>query len=68
MMTFYIQEMLSKGFLTGPSFYASYATKDKDLQDFSKACIEVFQKISDNPNIESLLLSDIKHTTFQRLN
>lgn len=68
MMTFYIQEMLSKGFLTGPSFYASYATKDKDLKDFSNACIEVFQKISDNPNIESLLLSDIKHTTFQRLN
>ena len=68
MMTFYIQEMLSKGFLTSPSFYASYATKDKDLQDFLKACIGTFQKIADHPNIEDLLLSDVKHTTFQRLN
>jgi len=68
MMTFYIQEMLNKGFLAGPSFYANYAVTDRDIGDFSKACEEIFKKIANHPNIESSLLSDVKHTTFQRLN
>ncbi len=68
MMTFYIQEMLNKGFLAGPSFYASYATKERDIDDFSKACTDIFKQIANHPDIKNALLSDVKHTSFQRLN
>lgn len=68
--TFFIQEMLKKGFLVSTQFKSSYAHKDKHIKEYLKAAGEVFYKIKDSlkkRNIEVLLKGPIAKRGFYRL-
>tara|TARA_B100001121_G_C18663447_1_gene610121 strand:+ start:12 stop:1061 length:1050 start_codon:yes stop_codon:yes gene_type:complete len=70
-MTLYIQEMLKKGYLSGPSYYASFAHDDELINKFKLNIIEVFKIIAkgvQSSNIIGLLDGPVKHMSFQRLN
>ena len=68
MMTYFIQEMLKNGILAGPSYYASFAVTDDDISQYTESVDTIFKKISEIKDITKHLQSDVKHSTFQRLN
>ena len=45
--TFFIKEMLKKGYLANNSVWLSYAHKEKDVKKYLKVCKEVFIKMKD---------------------
>ena len=66
--TFFIQEMLKKGFLSTTGYYASYAHKKSDIEEYLEAVGKVFEKISKNlDKISTLLESEVCHSGFRRL-
>ena len=60
--------MLKMRFLAGPSYYASFAASDKDLSDYLNCFDKILKEISKTKNISDKLETEVKHTTFQRLN
>jgi len=69
--TFYAQEMLKKGFLVGASIYATNAYSSEIIQKFSAATDEVFSRLTERLERETLLDSlegPIIETGFKRLN
>ncbi len=70
LQTLYTQEMLHKGYLLGASVYSTYAYDDFILDKFSKDTNITFATIKeaiDSGKPEKYLLSDVKHSGFQRL-
>jgi glutamate-1-semialdehyde aminotransferase len=68
--TLFTQLMLKKGFLAGNSFYASYAHKDKHVDDYLKAVDESFCEISkalDKNKANKYLKGPVCHSGFKRL-
>ncbi len=68
--TLFIQEMLKRGFIAGPSVYVSYAHKEEHVKQYLLAVDEVFGIISKGikvNNIASLLEGPPMHAGFQRL-
>jgi len=67
--TIFIQEMLTRGFLTSSLIYVSFAHSQNIVDTYLANALEVFQLISDNMDaLDSLLKSEISHSGFQRLN
>ena len=68
--TFFIQEMLKKGFLANLRLATTYAYTNKIINDYMNACYDTFKKIKNyqDKNIKIPLKGQIKHDTFRRLN
>ena len=70
LQTIYTQEMLNRGYLLGSSIYSTYAYDDDILDKFADDTAEVFKIIKksiDSNNPEDFLISEVKHSGFQRL-
>jgi glutamate-1-semialdehyde 2,1-aminomutase len=70
LQTLYTQEMLKKGYLVGSSAYATYAYNNEILEQFKCDTEVVFGFLKtaiDSGHPEKFMLSDIKHSGFQRL-
>jgi len=68
--TLFIQEMLKLGFLTTTGYYASYAHKEDDINEYLEAVDKVFELIHNalqNKTIEKLLEDEVCHGGFKRL-
>ena len=68
--TLFAQLMLEKGFLATTSFYASYAHKEKHVQEYLEATDEVFDTISKaykDGNLQRYLKGPVCHAGFKRL-
>ena len=69
--TFITQEMLSKGYLAGTSFYASTQHSTKIINDYFENLEPVFKEIAEcenGRNIDDLLKGPVCHSGFKRLN
>ncbi len=68
--TYFIQEMLKKGFLSTNAYYASYSHKKIEIDKYLKALNDVFKNISyiGVKNIKKYLETYPCHGTFKRLN
>jgi glutamate-1-semialdehyde 2,1-aminomutase len=70
-MTYYTQEMLSKGFLAGASICSTIAYTDKLIEKFIANTEIVFNEIGKNIKINTdfndLLIGPVKHSGFKRL-
>ena len=70
LQTLYTQEMLKKGYLVGSSAYATYAYNNEILEQFKRDTEIVFGFLKtaiDSGRPEKFMLSNIKHSGFQRL-
>lgn len=68
--TLFIQEMLKLGFLTITGYYASYAHKEDDIQEYLEAVNSVFSLIKNalkNNNVKQSLEDEVCHSGFKRL-
>ncbi|MGB1876082.1 MAG: aminotransferase class III-fold pyridoxal phosphate-dependent enzyme [Rhodospirillaceae bacterium] len=68
--TLFTQEMLGRGFLAGPAFYAMAAHMSDDVADYADACREVFGLIASaasTGSIEGRLRGPVAHSGFKRL-
>lgn len=68
--TYFIQEMLKKGFLATNAFYVSYAHKEQDVHNYLQAVDQIFAQISEiasSKDIMQYLDGPICQTGFQRL-
>ncbi|MDG2242472.1 MAG: aminotransferase class III-fold pyridoxal phosphate-dependent enzyme [Rhodospirillaceae bacterium] len=68
--TLFTQEMLDRGFLAGPAFYAMAAHTSDAVADYADACREVFRLIASaasTGSIEGRLRGPIAHSGFKRL-
>jgi glutamate-1-semialdehyde 2,1-aminomutase len=67
-LTFFTQEMLKKGFLTGSQIFISFKHKKNIIDKYLKAANNIFYKIHIFINKKKFpLKGQIKHTTFRRL-
>ena len=70
--TFYIQEMLQRGFLASDSFYPSFSHSEDIINKYLDAVDDIFSIISKcikaDEKVESLLKTSICHKGFGRLN
>ena len=70
--TFITQEMLTKGYLAGNSFYASTAHSEKIIDGYLQTLEPIFRLIKQcedgKLNIDNLLNGPVAHGGFQRLN
>ncbi|MCH7536042.1 MAG: hypothetical protein IH948_09955, partial [Bacteroidetes bacterium] len=64
--TFLTLEMLKRGILGYRQFKPSYAHTNKEIDLYSKAIDEIFQKIA-NEKPDKLLSSPVAHSGFARL-
>ena len=68
--TLFIQEMLKKGFLSTTGYYASFAHRESDINEYLNAVDYVFNIIKKaivNNNVINLLESSVCHAGFKRL-
>lgn len=68
--TLFTQEMLDRGFLAGPAFYAMAAHTDVDVADYADACRDVFALIASakaTGSVEGRLRGPAAHSGFKRL-
>ena len=66
--TFFIQEMLKKGFLANTTLATTYAYNKKIIQKYLKTVDSVFKKIKLSITDKKFLLhGPIRHSTFRRL-
>ena len=70
LMTFFCQEMLKKGFLASNVVFVSVVHDEKILNEYFDNCDEIFFKIGSSSinKIKSELLSDVRLSSFSRLN
>lgn len=70
--TFFIQEMLKRGYIASNAFYASYAHSEKIINEYLEHVDEVFSKIAkiqeSGKNLEAFLEGPVCHAGFGRLN
>tara|TARA_B100001964_G_C14250384_1_gene609622 strand:+ start:1472 stop:2800 length:1329 start_codon:yes stop_codon:yes gene_type:complete len=69
-LTYFIQDMLSKGYLTSSSIYFSYSHTEKICKKYLKECKNTFKKISfllENNKLEKNLKTNVRSDSFQRL-
>jgi glutamate-1-semialdehyde 2,1-aminomutase len=69
--TYFIQEMLQRGYLASTQFYATYAHDFEVVDSYLKNVDEVFRRIAEARNGAGclpLLRGPVKHTGFKRLN
>lgn len=69
--TYFVQEMLKKGFLASTAFYTSYAHSKEIIVKYLQAVDDVFgemEKITANKKLSEYLDGPICHTGFGRLN
>lgn len=68
--TLFVQEMMKRGFLVSDAYYASFAHKDEDVNDYLAACDEVFaimaKAVKEN-NVVALLEGPVCQGGFARL-
>lgn len=70
LQTLYTQEMLKKGHLVCSSVYATFAYDDQILRKFANDTREVFMTLKeavDSGSPEKYLISEVKHSGFQRI-
>jgi glutamate-1-semialdehyde 2,1-aminomutase len=70
LITLFVQEMLSRGFLASAQFYANYGHQPHHIESYLQAVNEVFGMIAqaiEQESVERLLRGPIKHSGFQRL-
>ncbi|PKO41828.1 MAG: aminotransferase class III [Betaproteobacteria bacterium HGW-Betaproteobacteria-3] len=70
-MTFYVQEMLKRGFLASNRFYANYAQRPEHVQKFGQATAEVFGQLAglvDQGPLAPHLTGGVSRPGFHRLN
>ncbi len=68
--TIYTQEMLKRGYLMGSSVYTTYAYDDSILEQFNidtNAVFKIIKEAIDSGKPKDFLISDVKHSGFQRL-
>jgi glutamate-1-semialdehyde aminotransferase len=68
--TLFTQEMLHRGFLATNAFYASYAHRENQVNDYLKAVTEslaVIRQALDDNRVEKLLKGPAAHSGFYRL-
>lgn len=68
--TLFTQEMLERGFLANPSFYASVAHTEQVIERYEDATRESFREVAraiDGGNIEACLKGGVAHSGFARL-
>jgi len=68
--TLFTQLMLDRGFLATTAFYASYAHKEKHIEDYANAVLESFKIIKEailSKDSESYLKGPVCHAGFKRL-
>ena len=68
--TLFVQEMMKRGFLVSDAYYATFAHKDQDVDDYLAACDEVFAimaKAIDTNGIKDLLEGPCCQGGFARL-
>ncbi len=69
-LTFFIQEMLKKGYLASSSIYVSYAHKENHIKKYLQETDKIFKIISENLNIKFFkkkLKSRVRSDSFKRL-
>ena len=70
--TFFIQEMLSRGFLASTAFYVSASHTEEIVAEYMNAVDEVFKQMhiieKSEQSIETYLIGPVCHTGFGRLN
>ena len=69
-LTFFIQEMLKRGFLATNACYANYMHTDKLIKKYAKNCDEIFmiiKELEEKGLIKSQLDGPVKTMNFQRL-
>ena len=69
-LTYFIQEMLKKGYLATSSIYVSYAHNEKDIKKYLRDADKVFEIISKNLNYNFLkkkLKTKVRTDSFKRL-
>jgi glutamate-1-semialdehyde 2,1-aminomutase len=70
MMTFYVQEMLGKGFLASGRFYASYAHRDEHVNAYLEASRAIFEDMAQalrEGDLMAKLRGPVAHAGFKRL-
>lgn len=68
--TLFVQEMMKRGFLVSDAYYATFAHKEQDVEDYLTACDEVFaimSKAVKENNIKDKLLGSCCQGGFARL-
>ncbi len=68
--TFFVQEMLKRGFLAGSAFYATFAHTEEHVKMYLQACREVFPVLASalqSGTLPTLLKGPRAHSGFQRL-
>jgi glutamate-1-semialdehyde 2,1-aminomutase len=68
--TLFNQEMLERGFLAAPAFYAMWAHTDEHVAAYAEAAGEVFREIGvaqREGKVEERLRGPVAHTGFRRL-
>ena len=69
LMTFYIQEMLERGFLSNSGTATTYAYNNKIINSYIDNSFDVFNSIqSKDLDVKRWIKGEIKHSTFKRLN
>jgi len=66
--TFFIQEMLKRGYLASTAFYTSYAHTDEVAEKYLDTVSQVFSLIANTPDVAGALEGPVCHSGFQRLN
>lgn len=66
--TYFIQEMLKKGYIASTAFYTSYAHSEAIIEEYLSNVEKVFEKIATEKDIESKLEGPVCHSGFGRLN
>lgn len=70
--TFFVQEMLKRGYIASNAFYTSYAHSPEVIKEYLENVDEVFQSIADiettGKKVEDCLEGPICHSGFGRLN
>lgn len=68
--TLFNQEMLERGFLAAPAFYAMWAHTDAHVEEYATAVAETFRQIAlalSEGSVEKRLRGPVAHTGFRRL-
>ena len=69
-LTFFIQEMLKKGYLASSSIYVSYAHKESHIKKYLRETDKIFNIISNNLNLKFFkkkLKNRVRSDSFKRL-
>ena len=70
--TFFVQEMLKRGYIASNAFYTTYAHSEEIIKEYLEHVDEVFWMIAEingrNETVESYLEGPVCHSGFGRLN